>query len=130
MHSDEADDHQGQDGDRKSSKGRSRQTSAGGGGGGGGDKKDATATTDKQQQQQLPSPPKPVELTEDEKRNIESSEDYLQFIGRSVRVIERALAEDVDIFTDYVGEKDEEALDASEKLKMRRLGCLTWFLGV
>lgn len=118
MHSDEADDHQGQDGDRKSSKGRSRQTSAGGGGGG--DKKDATATTDKQQQQQLPSPPKPVELTEDEKRNIESSEDYLQFIGRSVRVIERALAEDVDIFTDYVGEKDEEALDASEKLKMRR----------
>ena len=130
MHSDEADDQigGGQDGggERKSSSkgGRSRQTSTVDGAAA--EKKDATATTtDKQQQQPAPPPPKPIELTEDEKRNIEASEEYLQFIGRSVRVIERALAEEVDIFTDYVGEKDEEALDASEKLKMRRyLGLL------
>jgi len=116
MHSDEADDQTGDGGERKSSKARSRQTSAVEGDAA----KKETAGDQQQQQQQQQPPPKPRELTEDEKRNIESSEEYLQFLARSVRVIERALAEEVDIFTDYVGEEAEEALDASEKLKLRR----------
>ena len=116
MHSDEADDQIRPDGEkRKSSKSRSRQTSAvEGGAGGDGKEAEAVAAAEKQ------PPPPPAELTEDEKRSIEASEDYLQFISRSVKVIERALAEEVDIFADYVGGKDEQTLDASEKLKIRR----------
>lgn len=116
MHSDEADDQIRPDGEkRKSSKSRSRQTSAvEGGAGGDGKEAEAAAAAEKQ------PPPPPAELTEDEKLSIEASEDYLQFISRSVKVIERALAEEVDIFADYVGGKDEQTLDASEKLKIRR----------
>ncbi len=45
------------------------------------------------------------ELTEDEKYKIERQEDYISFIDRSVRIVERAIDENnaVDIFTDYTG---------------------------
>ena len=44
------------------------------------------------------------ELTDDEKYKIERQEDYISFIDRSARIVERAMAENqVDIFTDYTG---------------------------
>jgi len=119
MHSDEADDQVGDGGERKSGKARSRQTSAIDGGEGG-NKKEGSTDQQQQSSSQTPPPPKPVELTEDQKRRIETSDEYQQFLARSVRVIERALAEEVDIFVDYVGEEAEDSSDGSEKLKMKR----------
>ncbi len=50
------------------------------------------------------------ELTEDEKYKIERSEDYISFLDRSARIIERAIDEnnDVDIFTDYTGKYSDD----------------------
>ncbi|XP_030637295.1 cytoplasmic dynein 1 intermediate chain 1 isoform X2 [Chanos chanos] len=50
----------------------------------------------------------PRELTEEEKKQILHSEDFLVFFDRTVRVVERALAEDSDIFFDYSGRDMEE----------------------
>uniref|UniRef100_A0A8B9K9R1 Dynein, cytoplasmic 1, intermediate chain 1 n=1 Tax=Astyanax mexicanus TaxID=7994 RepID=A0A8B9K9R1_ASTMX len=50
----------------------------------------------------------PRELTEEEKQQIVHSEDFLMFFDRSIRVMERALAEDSDIFFDYSGRDMEE----------------------
>uniref|UniRef100_A0AAR2IUB8 Dynein cytoplasmic 1 intermediate chain 1 n=1 Tax=Pygocentrus nattereri TaxID=42514 RepID=A0AAR2IUB8_PYGNA len=48
------------------------------------------------------------ELTEEEKQQIIHSEDFLIFFDRSIRVMERALAEDSDIFFDYSGRDMED----------------------
>ncbi|XP_062848016.1 cytoplasmic dynein 1 intermediate chain 1 [Trichomycterus rosablanca] len=50
----------------------------------------------------------PRELTEEEKQQVVHSEDFLLFFDRSIRVMERALAEDSDIFFDYSGRDMEE----------------------
>ncbi|XP_076258728.1 cytoplasmic dynein 1 intermediate chain short wing isoform X7 [Rhynchophorus ferrugineus] len=50
------------------------------------------------------------ELSEEEKQIIILSEDFQQFIDRTGRVMERALCEFVDIYTDYTG-TGEETLD-------------------
>lgn len=50
----------------------------------------------------------PRELTEEEKQQVVHSEDFLLFFDRSIRVMERALAEDADIFFDYSGRDMEE----------------------
>ncbi|XP_030753679.1 cytoplasmic dynein 1 intermediate chain isoform X15 [Sitophilus oryzae] len=50
------------------------------------------------------------ELSEEEKQMIILSEDFQQFIDRSGRIMERALCETVDIYTDYSG-IGEDALD-------------------
>lgn len=50
----------------------------------------------------------PRELTEEEKQQILHSEEFLIFFDRTIRVIERALAEDSDIFFDYSGRELEE----------------------
>ncbi|XP_030406478.1 cytoplasmic dynein 1 intermediate chain 1 isoform X5 [Gopherus evgoodei] len=50
----------------------------------------------------------PRELTEEEKQQILHSEEFLIFFDRTIRVIERALAEDSDIFFDYSGRDVEE----------------------
>uniref|UniRef100_A0A8C6ZNY2 Dynein cytoplasmic 1 intermediate chain 1 n=1 Tax=Nothoprocta perdicaria TaxID=30464 RepID=A0A8C6ZNY2_NOTPE len=52
------------------------------------------------------SPPR--ELTEEEKQQVLHSEEFLIFFDRTIRVIERALAEDSDIFFDYSGRDVEE----------------------
>ncbi|KPP78606.1 hypothetical protein Z043_101887 [Scleropages formosus] len=46
----------------------------------------------------------PRELTEEEKQQILHSEEFLIFFDRSIRVAERALAEDSHIFFDYSGQ--------------------------
>lgn len=48
----------------------------------------------------------PKEYTEEERTQIESSEAYQVFLDHSVRLMERALSENVDIFMDYEGKGD------------------------
>uniref|UniRef100_A0AAZ3RF73 Uncharacterized protein n=1 Tax=Oncorhynchus tshawytscha TaxID=74940 RepID=A0AAZ3RF73_ONCTS len=50
----------------------------------------------------------PRELTEEEREQILHSEDFLVFFERSVSVVERALAEEGDIFFDYSGRDLED----------------------
>ncbi|XP_050681129.1 cytoplasmic dynein 1 intermediate chain isoform X5 [Leptidea sinapis] len=49
------------------------------------------------------------ELSNDEKQTIMLSAEFQKFISRAGRVIERALAESVDIYTDYTGGGDSES---------------------
>ncbi|XP_011499476.1 PREDICTED: cytoplasmic dynein 1 intermediate chain-like isoform X4 [Ceratosolen solmsi marchali] len=46
------------------------------------------------------------ELSEEEKQMIILSEDFKRFVDRSSRIVERALGEAVDIYTDYTGTMD------------------------
>lgn len=48
------------------------------------------------------------ELSEEQKQMIILSEDFQRFVLRAGRVIERALSENVDIYTDYIGCGDNE----------------------
>ncbi|KAL0172062.1 hypothetical protein M9458_032373, partial [Cirrhinus mrigala] len=48
------------------------------------------------------------ELTNEEKEQIVHSEDFLFFFDQSIRVMERVLAEDTDIFFDYSGRDMED----------------------
>ncbi len=50
----------------------------------------------------------PRELTEEEKQQVLHSEEFLIFFDRSIRVMERALAEDSNIFFDYSGRDLED----------------------
>lgn len=47
------------------------------------------------------------ELSDAEKMMIIHSEDFQQFMDRAGRVMERALSENVDIYTDYTGALDD-----------------------
>lgn len=47
------------------------------------------------------------ELSDAEKMMIVHSEDFQQFMDRAGRVMERALSENVDIYTDYTGALDD-----------------------
>ncbi|XP_046379668.2 cytoplasmic dynein 1 intermediate chain 2-like isoform X17 [Haliotis rufescens] len=63
------------------------------------------------------------EMSEEEKKTIMLSDDFQTFFYKSARVIERAMAEDSDIFMDYSGGdregNDDDAL-AGERLKLNR----------
>lgn len=48
------------------------------------------------------------ELSADEKHTIMLSAEFQRFITKAGRVIERALGESVDIYTDYTGGGDSE----------------------
>uniref|UniRef100_W8AZG4 Cytoplasmic dynein 1 intermediate chain n=1 Tax=Ceratitis capitata TaxID=7213 RepID=W8AZG4_CERCA len=48
------------------------------------------------------------ELSEEQKQMIVLSEDFQRFVLRAGRVVERALSENVDIYTDYIGAGDSE----------------------
>ncbi|XP_036396098.1 dynein, cytoplasmic 1, intermediate chain 2a-like isoform X1 [Megalops cyprinoides] len=65
----------------------------------------------------------PHELTEEEKLQILHSQEFASFFDRSARVVERALAEHVDVFFDYSGrdleEKDGE-IQAGAKMCLNR----------
>ncbi|XP_070623395.1 cytoplasmic dynein 1 intermediate chain 1 isoform X5 [Erythrolamprus reginae] len=67
---------------------------------------DAEIETQEKTQDVKEAPPR--ELTEEEKQQILHSEEFLMFFDRTIRVIERALAEDSDIFFDYSGRDVEE----------------------
>lgn len=71
------------------------------------------AVTDAPQEKKEDEKEKKVrELSADEKQTIMLSSEFQRFMSRAGRVIERALAESVDIYTDYTGGGDSEnALD-------------------
>lgn len=50
----------------------------------------------------------PKELTEEEKLQVLHSEDFLSFFERGSRIVERALAEHVDVCFDYSGRDLED----------------------
>ncbi|KAF7222742.1 dynein, cytoplasmic 1, intermediate chain 2a isoform X1 [Nothobranchius furzeri] len=65
----------------------------------------------------------PKELTEEEKLQVLHSDEFLSFFERSSRVLERALAEQVDVCFDYSGrdlEDKEGDLQAGAKLVLNR----------
>uniref|UniRef100_A0A671Z325 Dynein cytoplasmic 1 intermediate chain 2 n=1 Tax=Sparus aurata TaxID=8175 RepID=A0A671Z325_SPAAU len=83
----------------------------------------------------------PKELTEEEKLQVLHSEEFLSFFERGSRIVERALAEQVDVCFDYSGrdlEDKEGDLQAGAKLvlyrqfaddrwtKNRVVTCLDW----
>lgn len=61
----------------------------------------------KQESQPHHKPPR--ELSEEEKQMILMTEEFQRFFDQSSRVIERALGEQVDIFTDYTGASETES---------------------
>ncbi|XP_036826836.1 cytoplasmic dynein 1 intermediate chain 1 isoform X7 [Oncorhynchus mykiss] len=64
------------------------------------------------------------ELTEEEKQQILKSEEFLSFFDCSIRVMERALAQDSDIFFDYSGrdlDDKEGDLQGGSSLALSRL---------
>ncbi|MCI4391973.1 hypothetical protein PGIGA_G00140560 [Pangasianodon gigas] len=66
----------------------------------------------------------PRELTEEEKQQVLHSEEFVIFFDRSIRVMERALAEDSTIFFDYSGrdlEDKEGDLQGGSILSFNRL---------
>ncbi|KAG5265004.1 hypothetical protein AALO_G00260390 [Alosa alosa] len=66
----------------------------------------------------------PRELTEEEKQQVLHSEEFVMFFDRSIRVMERALAEDSSIFFDYSGQdlEDKEGdLQGGSSLSFSRL---------
>jgi dynein intermediate chain, cytosolic len=48
------------------------------------------------------------ELSEEQKQMIILSEEFQRFVVRSGKVLERALSESVDIYTDYIGGSDSD----------------------
>uniref|UniRef100_A0A803JRX9 Dynein cytoplasmic 1 intermediate chain 1 n=1 Tax=Xenopus tropicalis TaxID=8364 RepID=A0A803JRX9_XENTR len=94
---------------------------------------------EKQDSREVP----PRELTEEEKQQVTHSEEFLIFFDRTIRVIERALAEDSNIFFDYSGrdlEDKEGDIQAGANLSFNRqfydehwskhrvVTCLDWSL--
>uniref|UniRef100_A0AAY4DEM7 Cytoplasmic dynein 1 intermediate chain 1 n=1 Tax=Denticeps clupeoides TaxID=299321 RepID=A0AAY4DEM7_9TELE len=66
----------------------------------------------------------PTELTEEEKRQALHSEEFLVFFERGIRVMERALAEDSNIFFDYGGrdlDDKEGDMQSGTSLSFNRL---------
>jgi len=69
-------------------------------------------------------PKKIRELSDAEKMMIVHSEDFQQFMDRAGRVMERALSENVDIYTDYTGALDDNDINedkSSTRLSMTRV---------
>ncbi|XP_021377047.1 cytoplasmic dynein 1 intermediate chain 2-like isoform X7 [Mizuhopecten yessoensis] len=75
-----------------------------------------TLEDEKKEEKPLP------ELSEEEKKQAIMSEDFQTFFDHTSRLIERALCESVDIFTDYTGGDGEGKDDdlAGERLKLNR----------
>ncbi|KAK7864842.1 hypothetical protein R5R35_012491 [Gryllus longicercus] len=70
-------------------------------------------------------PKQPRELSEEEKQMIILTEEFQRFLDRSARIMERALCESVDIYTDYTGAADGE--DGTDEKNNYRLSLNRWF---
>ncbi|XP_031358112.1 cytoplasmic dynein 1 intermediate chain isoform X6 [Photinus pyralis] len=64
------------------------------------------------------------ELSEEEKQMIILSEDFQRFVDRAGKIVERALGETVDIYTDYIGGSGEDGLDEKSH---QRIALNRWF---
>lgn len=49
-----------------------------------------------------------IDLSEEQKQMIILSEEFQKFVIKTGRIIERALTESVDIYTDYIGGGDND----------------------
>ncbi|KAM8850897.1 cytoplasmic dynein 1 intermediate chain 2-like isoform 3-T3 [Spinachia spinachia] len=81
------------------------------------------AQGDKDEHGEQPDEDTPKELTEEEKLQVLHSEEFLSFFERGSRIVERALAEHVDVCFDYSGrdlEDKEGDLQAGAKLVLNR----------
>ncbi|XP_068631355.1 cytoplasmic dynein 1 intermediate chain-like [Battus philenor] len=83
------------------------------------------AVTDAPQEKKEEEEKKVRELSTDEKQTIMLSAEFQKFMSRAGRVIERALAECVDICTDYTGGGDAE--DAQDDKSDARLSLVRTF---
>uniref|UniRef100_A0A8C5MH14 Dynein cytoplasmic 1 intermediate chain 1 n=1 Tax=Leptobrachium leishanense TaxID=445787 RepID=A0A8C5MH14_9ANUR len=86
-------------------------------------KTDHDSEFENQNQKQDSNEAPPRELTEEEKQQAIHSEEFLIFFDRTIRVIERALAEDSNIFFDYSGrdlEDKEGDIQAGANLSFNR----------
>ncbi|VVC34810.1 Hypothetical protein CINCED_3A003490 [Cinara cedri] len=85
----------------------------------------APAVTSLERELNVKEEPKKIrELSEAEKMMIVHSEDFQQFMDRAGRVMERALSENVDIYTDYTGALDDNDLNedkSSTRLSLTRV---------
>ncbi|XP_067208687.1 cytoplasmic dynein 1 intermediate chain isoform X8 [Linepithema humile] len=89
------------------------------------------AVTQVEQEKQKEKPKKEVrELSEEEKQMIILSEDFQRFLDRTSRIVERALGESVDIYTDYTGTMDgEDGMDEKSHQRLwlnRSFICERW----
>ncbi|XP_043471196.1 cytoplasmic dynein 1 intermediate chain isoform X8 [Leptopilina heterotoma] len=70
------------------------------------------------------------ELSEEEKQMIILSEDFQRFLDRTSRIVERALGESVDIYTDYTGTMDgDDGMDEKSHQRLwlnRSFYCERW----
>ncbi|XP_063981960.1 cytoplasmic dynein 1 intermediate chain isoform X32 [Diachasmimorpha longicaudata] len=70
------------------------------------------AVTQVEQQSKEEAPKEVRELSEEEKQMLILSEDFQKFLDRTSRIVERALAESVNIYADYTGTLDgDEGMD-------------------
>jgi len=67
--------------------------------------KPATVTEEEDKPKEV-APPPPLELSEEEKRVLMMSGEFQDFFDRSSRIMERALAEEVDLYLDYSHDHD------------------------
>ncbi|XP_022660294.1 cytoplasmic dynein 1 intermediate chain 2-like isoform X2 [Varroa destructor] len=59
-------------------------------------------------------------LNEEERQQIYLSPEFRTFMDRSSRIMERALTEDVDIFTDYAGAAEETEAEDKSRMKLSK----------
>ncbi|KRG07433.1 PREDICTED: cytoplasmic dynein 1 intermediate chain isoform X14 [Drosophila arizonae] len=79
----------------------------------------APAITPLEQKKEQEEKKEVKELSEEQKQMIILSEDFQRFVLRAGRIIERALSENVDIYTDYIGCGDNE--EANDERSHARL---------
>ncbi|XP_076244251.1 cytoplasmic dynein 1 intermediate chain short wing isoform X17 [Calliopsis andreniformis] len=77
------------------------------------------AVTQVEQEKEKEKPKEVRELSEEEKQMIILSEDFQRFLDRTSRIVERALGESVNIYTDYTGTIDDE--DGMDEKNHQRL---------
>ncbi|XP_017792590.1 PREDICTED: cytoplasmic dynein 1 intermediate chain-like [Habropoda laboriosa] len=88
------------------------------------------AVTQVEKQKENEKPKEVRELSEEEKQMIILSEDFQRFLDRTSRIVERALGESIDIYTDYMGTMDgEDGIDekSNQRLSLNRsFFCERW----
>ncbi|KAF8763540.1 Cytoplasmic dynein 1 intermediate chain 2 like protein [Argiope bruennichi] len=68
---------------------------------------------------------KTADLSDEEKLQLMRTENFRNFIDRSSRIIERALYQDVDIFIDYTGVKEESESDDRSGMSLTLNRCFS-----
>ncbi|XP_066582156.1 cytoplasmic dynein 1 intermediate chain isoform X19 [Prorops nasuta] len=88
------------------------------------------AVTQVEQEKEKEVPKEVRELSEEEKQMVILTEDFQGFLDRTSRIVERALGESVDIYTDYTGNMDgEDGMDEKNHQRLwlnRSFYCERW----